>query len=227
MLQLERARALNNNKSEASPRLSGEIYGTLINLSGRRRFTSQRVVLYALLASLGRESVLQMAGDALTTFRDAHAALIEGTDQVPGVFCEELRAAYFGTHEGDKTIQNFIGLAQRTLEAIQSRARGAPGLLDQLVESATPLLVVLNRITQVYEDLAKRQAATARKQLVDAMSDIESIAKHARIVSFNAQVVAARAGVAGREFAVVAGELSQITGKLDELVREALRTSVT
>ena len=29
--------------------LSGEVFGALINLSGRRRFTSQRIVLYALL----------------------------------------------------------------------------------------------------------------------------------------------------------------------------------
>ena len=32
--------------------LCGEVFGTLINLSGRRRFTSQRVVLYALLAGM-------------------------------------------------------------------------------------------------------------------------------------------------------------------------------
>ena len=57
------------------------------------------------------------------------------------------------------------------------------------------------------------------------MTDIESIAKRARIVSVNAQIVAARAGGAGREFSVVAGELSQITGKIDELVRQALRNS--
>lgn len=44
------------------------------------------------------------------------------------------------------------------------------------------------------------------------MSDIESIAKQVRLVEVNAQIVA--------------GELPQITGKIDELVRQALRTSV-
>ena len=105
-------------------------------------------------------------------------------------------------------------------------ARGAPALLEALVESATPLLATLNRLTQVYEDLARQQAASAKRQLTAVMGDIELIAKHARIVSFNAQVVAARAGVSGREFAVVSGELTQITGKLDGLVREAVRSAV-
>jgi hypothetical protein len=226
MLHLEQPPALRGKSAKAPPTLSGEIYGTLINLSGRRRFTSQRVVLYALLASQGRDGALAVSADALKTFADAHATLVEGTAQIPGVFCEELREAYFGALQGDKAIRDFIQLTQRTLQAVDSRARGAPALLDQLVESATPLLAVLNRITEIYEDLAKRQATLARKQLNGVMGDIESIAKHARIVSFNAQIVAARAGAPGREFAIVAGELAQITGQIDELVREGLRKSI-
>jgi len=226
MVQLEQPPALRGKSAKAPATLSGEVYGTLINLSGRRRFTSQRVVLYALLASQGRDGALAVSADALKTFADAHATLVEGTAQIPGVFCEELREAYFGALQGDKAIRDFIQLTQRTLQAVDSRARGAPALLDQLVESATPLLAVLNRITEIYEDLAKRQATLARKQLNGVMGDIESIAKHARIVSFNAQIVAARAGAPGREFAIVAGELAQITGQIDELVREGLRKSI-
>jgi hypothetical protein len=224
MLHPEQASITENR--QAAPKLSGELYGALINLSGRRRFTSQRVVLYAVLAARGREGALQMACDALALFRDAHAALVDGGAQMPGVFCDELHDAYFGDAHSDRTIREFITLAQRTLQAIESQLRAAPALLDELVDSATPLLAVLNRITQVYEELAKRDALRARKQLIDVMSDIESIAKQARIVSFNGQVAAARAGASGREFSVVAGQLSQITGQIDELVREVLRGSV-
>lgn len=226
MLYVERIQAPDIEKSRTPSKLSGEVFGTLINLSGRRRFTSQRVVLFAVLASQGRDAALQVADDALTAFGDAHGALIEGNDQVPGVFCDELHEAYFGAGQGDKIIRDFIGLARRTLDAVESSSPGAQSLLERLVESATPLLAVLNAITQVYDDLARRQAALARKQLTAVMSDIESIAKHAHIVAFNAQVVAARAGPSGREFSVVASELSRITGKIDELVREALRASV-
>ena len=210
---------------KSASRLTGEVYSTLINLSGRRRFTSQRLVLYAVLAAQGRDAALQVSKDALATFRDAHVGLVEGNAELPGVFCDELHEAYFGAGGSDAPIREFIALAQRTHDAIASGARAVPALLDQLVERATPLLAALNSLTQLYETLARRHAAQARKQLVGVMSDIESIAKQARIVSFNAQIVASRAGAPGREFSVVAAELSQITSRIDELVREALRSS--
>lgn len=215
------------------PRVTGEVFGKLINLSGRRRFTSQRVVLFAVLAAQGRVEALQASKDALATFVEAHTALVQGNADLPGVFCDELQQAYFGagtgtggTGGGDAVIGQFVDLARRAHEAIEARMRLAPALVDQLVDSATPLLGALNGITQVYEDLARRHATRSRKQFLDMMGDIQSIAKEARIVSFNAQVVAARPQVSGREFSVVANELSHITSRIDELVREAVGTSV-
>lgn len=225
---LHQSRALDDapKRAPSAPRqTAGELYGRSINLSGRRRFTSQRLVLYALLASQGREGALATARDALATFRDAHRTLLDG-ELSPAALGGELKQAYFGPDRADERIAHFIELAQRGLDAIASQAQGTPDLLEALVESATPLLATLNKLTQVYEDLARRQAASARKQLTAVMGDIELIARHARIVSFNAQVVAARAGVSGREFAVVSGEFTQITGKLDGLVREAVRSAV-
>ncbi|TMH02780.1 MAG: methyl-accepting chemotaxis protein [Betaproteobacteria bacterium] len=221
------ASALAGNAAKAAPHVTGEVYGRLINLSGRRRFTSQRVVLFAVLASQGRTEALQASRSALATFMEAHTALMEGNADLPGIFCDELHEAYYGADGADITIRAFIAHAERTHHAIESRIRMAATLLDELIDSATPLLAALNSVTQVYEDLARRQAARARKQLVDMMGDIQSIAKQARIVSFNAQIIASRAQASGREFAVVAAELSDITGRIDELVREAVRSSVS
>lgn len=201
---------------------SGETYSALINLSGRRRFTSQRLVLYALLALRGRAGALQVSQDCLRTFEEAHGALVRGTRSLPGVFCDELRDAYFGKG-GDERIRAFIGLAQRCQDAIKRAASSAPTLVDELVDAATPLLDTLNGLTQLYEDLARRHAKTARTQLVDTMGEIEEIARQARIVAFNSQVIASRAGASGREFSVVAAELASITTRIDGLVRQALR----
>jgi hypothetical protein len=177
------------------------------------------------LAAQGRKAAIATAQDALATFCDAHRALLDG-ELSPGVLGGELELAYFGPDRADERITAFIALARRALDAIAADTRSVPGLLEELVESATPLLATLNRLTQLYEELARRQATAAKQQLASVMGDIEQIAKHARIVSFNAQVIAARAGTSGREFAVVSGEFTQITGKLDGLVREAVRSAV-
>ncbi|WP_322404316.1 methyl-accepting chemotaxis protein [Massilia luteola] len=212
-------------KSEV--KLSGDVFGALINLSGRRRFTSQRVVLYSVLASLGHEDADRTARDALAAFKDAHITLVQGKQGLPGVFCQQLHDAYFGTLQGDKVVRDFIALDESTLDAIGSGSRRAPALLDELVRCATPLLSVLNALTLVYEEQSKRHAALQRRQMQDLMGDIKTIARQARMVAFNAQVVAARAGPVGKEFAVVASTMTNVTGEIDDLVQTVLAGALT
>jgi len=202
--------------------LTGEMFGALINLSGRRRFTSQRIVLYALLASQGQVEGVAIAQEALALFRGAHKSLLAEKDGLPGVFCGELHEAYFGRLDGDHQIVAFADLGERTLKAIeQGSSRGAE-LLAELVRITTPTLAILNTITSIYEEQAKLNARLVRKQLRGVITDIETINRQARMVAFNARIVAARAGHAGKEFSVVAGVLSNITGEIDEMVSAAL-----
>ncbi|WP_143167389.1 methyl-accepting chemotaxis protein [Massilia sp. CF038] len=212
--------------SFADLKLSGDVFGALINLSGRRRFTSQRVVLYAVLASMGHEGAIATARETLAQFRDAHLTLVEGKRGLPGIFCGQLHDAYFGTLQGDRVIRQFIDLADATLAAIVDDAKGAPALLDELVRSATPLLSVLNGLTLVYEEQSKRHAQTQRRQLQSMMGNIKTIARQARMVAFNAQIVAARAGSEGKEFAAVASTMTSITAEIDDLAHEALNGSL-
>ncbi|MES2321591.1 MAG: methyl-accepting chemotaxis protein [Pseudomonadota bacterium] len=207
-------------------KLSGDVFGALINLSGRRRFTSQRVVLYAVLASMGHEGAINTARETLALFSDAHITLVEGKGVLPGIFCGQLRDAYFGTLQGDKVIREFMALAEATLSAIVGNERGAPSLLDELVRSATPLLSVLNGLTLVYEEQSKRHAQAQKRAMNEMMGDIKTIARQARMVAFNAQIVAARAGQAGKEFAVVASTMTSITAEIDDLVHVALSGSL-
>lgn len=205
---------------EAAKPLSGEVFGALINLSGRRRFTSQRLVLYAVLAAQQQPGAADIARDALALFRSAHDTLLKGSDTLPGIFCPELQEAYYGKLDGARRIKEFTDLAQRALDS------GRPGpALEQLVADATPVLAVLNEITAIYEEQSKKNAVLLKKQLRGVITDIETIARQARMVTFNARVVAARAGHAGREFAVVAGVLSNITTEIDDMVKAALQAA--
>lgn len=216
----------NRNIKTGGPVITSETFGTLINLAGRQRMLSQRIILNAVLSTMGHETALETAREALALFRVSHAALVQGNSELPGVFFENLRLVYFGEVEGDRKILEFINLVEQALSACEFGYRTAPGLLSELGQQATPIVTLLNRITVVYEGESKHHAQIQRKQHHELMSSIQNIAKQARIVSVNAQIVAARAGEVGREFAVVAGELTNITAKIDDLVRVALGNSL-
>lgn len=205
---------------------SADVFGALINLSGRRRFTSQRVVLYAVLASLGHDGADSTARATLVQLRDAHTTLMEGKGSLPGVFSGQLHDAYFGTLQGDRHIRAFMHLAELVLDAIADNRVGAPALLDQLVKSATPLLSVLNGLTLVYEEQAVRHAQAQRRQLHELMAQLKAVSQHARQLAFKAQVTAARAADGGRDFGTVAASMAQVTTALDALVQQAAERTV-
>lgn len=213
---------MGNKADDALTPLSGEVFGALINLSGRRRFTSQRLVLYTLLALHGDAAAAPVAREALGLFRAAHIALVNGDRKLPGIFCPELQDAYFGRPEGDRQILAFIALAERTLNAVEHVKPDGAALMAELVGMTTPILGVLNQITTIYEEQSKQHSVLMKKQLRGVITDIETIARQAKMVAFNARIVAARAGHAGREFAVVAGVLSSITTEIDDMVKAAL-----
>ncbi len=206
--------------------VSGAVYGTLINLSGRRRVTSQRVILFAVLASMGHDGALDEAQTALNVLKETHQLLVNGNRALPGVFSEQLLAAYFGPLQGDQQTLDFMSLAQATLHAIDANTSPAPALLNQLVGSANPILMLFNQLTLVYEEESHRYAQQAKAQVHALMSDIQAISREARIVSVNAQIIAAQAGADGRTFSVVARSLSDITERIDQLARTALNTSI-
>ena len=126
------------DSADAIVPLSGEVFGALINLSGRRRFTSQRLVLYAVLAAQGQEDAVATASEALGLFRNAHKLLLKGGDGLPGVFCAELQRATSAParRAADRRLHR---PAERTLHAIGSGGI-APGLLAELIGVTTPTL---------------------------------------------------------------------------------------
>jgi Type IV pili methyl-accepting chemotaxis transducer N-term/Methyl-accepting chemotaxis protein (MCP) signalling domain len=202
--------------------ITSDMFGAMINLAGRQRMLSQRMVMSLLLFSRGNELALKTAQDALQLFRESHAVLLHGNAKMPGIFCESLRLIYYGEVEANTKIIQYIDLAINAINACKSNFRAASGLLDELGLQAIVIVDLLNRITLVYENESKIFAQTAHNLHIDLMGDIQAIAKQAKIVAINAQIAAARAGGAGREFAVVATELTHITQEIDNLTNEAM-----
>lgn len=203
-----------------SSHLGTEEWTQLVNQAGRQRMLSQRIILHALLAAQGDAAAAEIARDALALFLRSHDMLSRGHPELPMPSDVRLVDAFHGPQGADRAIREFVGLAEQAL-----RPAGAPGaataVLARLAAQATPVLAVLQRLTQIYETLAMDAAKAQRRHTTALIERIHRVAREARIVTFNARVGAARAGEAGREFAAVAQILARITEEVEHLAKQA------
>lgn len=210
-----------------APSVTGEIVGELINLAGRQRMLSQRIVLHALLGSRGDAAAIAVARDCLATFAASHAKLVDGDAHFPGAFSHALHELYFGARKADARIRAFVTMATHACDALERKPPGPSNGADDareaavanLTAEATPLLELLQAITQAYQDEMRGvEAATARRH-ASIVDELASISMRANIVALNARVAAARAGQYGREFAVITAELAHVIREMDGLVQ--------
>ncbi|GAB3630296.1 Methyl-accepting chemotaxis protein McpA [Pandoraea terrae] len=202
--------------------VSVETIGELINLSGRQRMLSQRIVLQMLLASQGDTAALDVARTCLSMFESAHSDLVMGNDRLPGAFSDALKHLYFGHRGADARIRQFIGLTKTAMDAMQADTARRSSSLDALVEQATPLLELLQAITQAYQQEMHQCEVGLRKRQTDIAERLGSISMQANIVALNARISAARAGQYGKEFSVITMVLADIIKEMDQLIRHVV-----
>ncbi|MFO1225347.1 MAG: hypothetical protein U1F32_00315 [Roseateles sp.] len=116
-------------------------------------------------------------------------------------------------------MQAFVDRCRRALGQLR---RGETGAVAQVYEGLDEVLQALNLATSAFDAIAARREQHLMRELKGIVTDIQQVAREAKIVSFNAQVIAARAGLAGREFGVVAGRLSDVSTDVDRLARKGL-----
>lgn len=209
-----------------SPHLSAGQWTQLVNQAGRQRMLSQRIVLHAVLAAQGDGKAAEVARDALVLFQRSHDLLSRGHAELPMPADARLVDAFHGAQAADRAIRDFIGLAEQALRPDGPGPAGqAAAARTRLAAQATPILGVLQQLTQLYETLALDAAQSQRRKTMDLIERIHRVAREARIVTFNARVGAARAGEAGREFAAIAQVLVHITEEMEHLAKQATQVN--
>jgi len=204
--------------------ISAQVVGELINLAGRQRMLSQRIVLHVLLASRGDDLALAVAKQCVTAFAHAHADLVDGNEQLPGVFSDALSQLYFGSVRADEHVRQFIARATEAIAGVESGSAAAYEQVDALVAQATPLLDLLQRTTLAYQSEMQGIEAAALRRQAGIAEQLGSISMQANIVALNARIAAARAGSYGREFAVITMVLSDIIKEMDQLMLGVIGT---
>ncbi|WP_261939889.1 methyl-accepting chemotaxis protein [Pandoraea sp. NE5] len=212
--------AFSTQSTEAE--VSAETLGTLINLSGRQRMLSQRIILQLLLASRGDTAALDIARQCLSMFESAHSDLATGNERFPGAFSSALQQLYFGSPRADARIRDFIAQVSAAIDAPLADTHRQASSLDALVAQATPLLDLLQTVTQAYQEEMHRCEVAVRKRQTDLVERLSGISMQANIVALNARISAARAGEHGREFAVITQVLADIIKEMDQLIRNVV-----
>ncbi|MGN6652781.1 type IV pili methyl-accepting chemotaxis transducer N-terminal domain-containing protein [Trinickia sp.] len=206
------------HRAREADAVSAETIGELINLAGRQRMLSQRIVLHVLLATQGHAGAADVAKGCLSTFAATHADLVEGNDRLPGVFCDALRQLYFGSHRADERIRRFIEDAGAAASCLSPESGDAQAAADALVAQVSPLLELLQAITLAYQNEMRNVERAASKRDEQLAEQLGRISMQANIVAINARISAGRAGPYGREFAVVTSLLSDIVKEMEHMI---------
>lgn len=228
-----------------TPPPDGERLSALINMAGRQRMLSQRLVLHAVLAAQQQAQhqahqqaqaahpgqgkppapaalpALPVLRDTLERMARSHERLAHGGGEWPGAFSDGLRQAYFAPRNADARIRDFLGLAQQVLNGLEGRRANVDAIVQELVGEATPILELLNELTLAHEAEAALRARQERTRHQELMERLHAVAREAKVVAFNAQVAAHRAGSHGPEFGVVAARMGAITEEMEKLLQQA------
>lgn len=195
---------------------------SLMNIAGRQRMLSQRIVLQTVLAVQGQAEQARAARQTLDLFETSQARLVQTPRQLDAASAREVQAIYHGTQGVGAAIDAFARQARTVLDLADHGSARAADALATLVGTTDGVLKALDAATTVFDQVQRRQSEAMMNELTGIVSSIQTVAREAKVVSFNAQVMAARAASHGREFAVVANVLSGITAEIDRLSLQAV-----
>jgi methyl-accepting chemotaxis protein len=208
---------LNSSNLEAELRL-------LINLSGKMRMLSHRIVMSAQQAKLvpaDQDRAMSLFDAALNEFAQLARTLQHGSRE-HDISAETARHLNNGeAFQSDKVygvIEHFAASARDMQTSLKQGTGDATQLTNLAYFVADELLSTLNTITNgasqtLQNAMDKRHESEdeTRKKMLVAAQSINDVATKVKLISLNASIEAARAGEAGKGFNVIAHEIRELS----------------
>ncbi len=133
-------------------------------------------------------------------------------------------------HELPATLQEQLDQSVAALSPLVDTIRNADGQVANLPKttdkfSAHCLYVLeptvtqfLTELTQNLLDTQKKKNKEREREMLEAISNAESVGRNIQLIAFNASIEAARIGDMGKGFAVIATEIRELSGKTQVLL---------
>lgn len=205
----------------------------LINLSGKMRMLSHRIVMLGLIDI--HNNATEPQGDMSAAISDFEAIfdLLKHGDEDKGVGQETIRYLI----ETDSLKSKHIKVIEKFIALVHARSSDDYGkdrfahynIMADLVGGE--LLIALNEInSDISAALRKRvqekqdRETDSAKVVTDVLENLNDTARSVSLVATNAMIEAARAGDSGKGFAIIAAEIKRLSEEATEIVR-ALRAS--
>lgn len=205
----------------------------LINLSGKMRMLSHRIVMLGLIDIQNNATEPQSdMSEAILEFEAIFNLLLHG-DNDKGIgqdTIEYLKTNNALKSEHIKVIEKFVALVHARSHDDYDKDRFAHyNLMADLVGGE--LLNALNQINlDISSALKQRVQENQEKETIsaniiaDILDNLNDTARSVSLVATNAMIEAARAGDSGKGFAIIAAEIKRLSEEASNTVR-TLRTS--